>query len=89
VRGRAKIVLNFNLVVKRGRIRIVDQHPRAAAHQKMRQQGQFRFHRLRLGRPGVEIVRHGDDWKQNADHAQQGQKRGRRSTRIGARQPGF
>lgn len=87
VRWRAKIVLNFNLMAKRRRIRIVDQHPRAAARQKMRQQGQFRFHRLRLGRAGIEIVRHRNNGKQDADHTQQRQQGDSRPARTGTRCP--
>jgi len=88
VRGRRKIFLCFNFMLKHGRIRIIDQRPRTAARHKVRQQGQLRLRRLRFGRTGIEVVRHGDDGKQNADHAQQREQRGRRSARIGARQPG-
>lgn len=81
--------MRLDFMVKHCCMRIVDQGPRTADHQKMRHQGQYGFRRFRFGRAGIEIVRHGNNGKQNADHAQQRQQRSRRSARIGTRQPGF
>ena len=86
MRWRTKIVLNFNLVAKRGRIRIMHQHPRTAGRQKVRQQRQLRLGRLRFCRTRVEIVRHGDDGEQDADHTQQGQQSKTRPARAGTRE---
>lgn len=87
MRWRTKIFLDFSLVAKRGRIRIINQHPRAGAHQEMRKQGQSRFHRLWFCRAGVEIVRHRDHGEQDADHTQQGQQRDARFARTSTREP--
>ena len=73
-------------MVKRGRIRVIHQHPQTANQQKWRGHRQLRLHRLRLGRTGIEIVRHGDHGKQDADDTQQGQQSDARSARVSTRE---
>lgn len=74
MRWRTKIFLDLNFVAKNGRIRVIHQHPQTAGHKKRRDHRQLRFHRFRFGRAGIEIVCHGDNRKQDADHTQQGQQ---------------
>ena len=78
--------MRFNLVAKRGRVRVIYQHPQAAGQQKRRHHRQLRLHRFRFGRAGVEIVCHGDNGKQNADDTQQGQQSNARLACAGARE---
>lgn len=82
MRWRTKIVLDLDFVVKSRCVRVIHQHPQNAGQQKWCSHRQLRLHRFRFGRAGIEIVRHGDNGKQNADDTQQGQQSNARPARA-------
>ncbi len=61
-------------------MRIMDQDPRFVGRQRRCEYREL--HCFRIGRAGVQIVRHRDNRKQDADHAYQRDQSNRRALRV-------
>lgn len=77
---RLVVGLRFNFMAERRSMRIMDQDPRSVRRQRRR--NYCEFHRLRIGRAGVQVIRHRYNRKQNADHAYQRDQSNRCALRV-------